>query len=702
MVFPRYGFLPWVISGLFFAANFSLSYLRFPILVKLWIFVLGLVIPSIAAWMMLRIERGVARQLTKIEFLPFVPLWGLGLLAGTAFFLRFYHLTTLSLWPLEDEAMNGYYAIELAEKGNWQFLYDFSGMPPLYVWCLALFFKLFGISLGTLWFLPALLSFLAVALVYRGAVQFFSKSFSLLFAGLIAFSFWPLYAGRFSLQGGFLVFWECLTFYLLASYWKTSNEKLKIRAPLLLGFCAGAGFYTFTSWAVVAFLLTLFIFGETAWKIKRRWNLFLYFFLPEAALFLLLACVTGFQKGGHFQYVLQNPFSSSLNGLNDFCSLFWGSRLPPNLFAYRPFWGGFLNPILGALCFWGSLLLCRSGHSPWKLVGLFFILILPGFLTGGLDSHRIIQVMPFLLFAVAIGLASLLSILPKSSRIFFLGACAVFSLGLDSHHLFGVYHSIWTHPDENMEGYKPVERGRAFEILKDLEKKQGPGYVLSDLVPETFDQSLSVGTYPFDASQNPKIDLLKAKWVALLTNIHYQPYLNQVFPEGRGTWLASDMGKPDGGFMLEIIPLPSFQPEVLQHWIQAGRAFHGLAGEVFDNHDWKPRAPIVQSLISLVPLLGSDKFLKSCFWEKIAQNEYIDRHYVSQVTAFQEAIEKGIPTAHLYNNLGALYLRRGHLKEARAAFQKALQCVPNHTSAAAGLKALDEMEKTGTAPAGIP
>jgi tetratricopeptide (TPR) repeat protein len=190
--------------------------------------------------------------------------------------------------------------------------------------------------------------------------------------------------------------------------------------------------------------------------------------------------------------------------------------------------------------------------------------------------------------------------------------------------------------------------------------------------------------------------------VALLTNIHYQPYLNQVFPEGRGIWLAPDMGKPDGGFMLEIIPLPSSQPEVLQHWIQAGRAFHGLAGEVFDNHDWKPRAPIVQSLIAMVPYLGSDPFLKSCFWEKIAENEYVDRHYAAQMTAFQQAIERGIPAAHLYNSLGALYLRRGHLKEARRAFQKALQCVPNHTSAAAGLKILDEVEKTGTAPTGIP
>jgi Flp pilus assembly protein TadD len=94
--------------------------------------------------------------------------------------------------------------------------------------------------------------------------------------------------------------------------------------------------------------------------------------------------------------------------------------------------------------------------------------------------------------------------------------------------------------------------------------------------------------------------------------------------------------------------------------------------------------------------------LKSCFWEKIAQNEYIDRHYAAQVTAFQQAIERGISTAHLYNSLGALYLRRGHLKEARADFEKAFQCKPNYTSAAAGLKVLNEMEKTGTAPAGIP
>ncbi|HTC22368.1 MAG TPA: hypothetical protein VK859_16055, partial [bacterium] len=63
-----------------------------------------------------------------------------------------------------------------------------------------------------------------------------------------------------------------------------------------------------------------------------------------------------------------------------------------------------------------------------------------------------------------------------------------------------------------------------------------------------------------------------------------------------------------------------------------------------------------------------------------------------------KAIERGCPTAHLYNDLGALFLRRSRLPEAREAFQKALGCSPNYTSAAAGLRALEQTQKTGKLP----
>jgi uncharacterized protein HemY len=107
---------------------------------------------------------------------------------------------------------------------------------------------------------------------------------------------------------------------------------------------------------------------------------------------------------------------------------------------------------------------------------------------------------------------------------------------------------------------------------------------------------------------------------------------------------------------------------------------------------------VIEGLLSIYPLFQGDPFLESSFWEKIAENEYGDRNYEEQIMALQKAIEKGCPVAHLYNDLGALYLRRSHYSEARTAFETALRCSPNHTSAAAGLKILNETEKTGLKP----
>ena len=59
----------------------------------------------------------------------------MGIAVG-AIAIRFYQLTGLSLWPLEDEAMSSHYALELARFGHWQWTYDFSGLPPLYIWIL--------------------------------------------------------------------------------------------------------------------------------------------------------------------------------------------------------------------------------------------------------------------------------------------------------------------------------------------------------------------------------------------------------------------------------------------------------------------------------------------------------------------------------------------------------------------------------------
>ncbi len=668
---------------------------------KGFLILLGLVVPLLIAFRV-PISAANGPPLSREEWFSPPSAWLMALLALAAVTARFLHLTTLTYWPLEDEALNGHYALELAEHGVWKMTYDFSGMPPFYVWGLGLFFRTFGISLAALWFFPSLLSCLGVLFAWLGARRFFSRSFSLLFACLMAFSFWPLYAGRLSLEGGMILDWECLVFYLWGIFEKAPAQN-RVRAAFVLGVGSGLGFYTFPSWGVVAFLLTLAVFKGTAFPPRKEWKSFFYFFIPQTVLFLILTLVTWPQKSGHYVNVLQNPWGPGLPGLNDFFSLFWGSPLPWDILAYRPFWGGFLNPVLGALCFWGVVAYLRPRGTPDRLkwIAVFFVLMMPGFLTGGLDSHRVIQVLPFLLAASAYGLCALLRAFPIPSRAWVAAGVLLVSASLDYHHLFGVIRDYWSQPRDLWFASKSVERWRAYEILRDLSEKQGPGFVLSELVPDTFDQTLSVIDYPFNACESDKIPPGSCRWAALLANIHYQPYLQREFPEAKWIWLAPDVGRPDGGFMLGLIPLPSSRPDILNRWIAADRQVHDLAGAVYDNHDWKPRGPVIEALFQRFGYFKGDPFLESCFFEKIAENDYKDRLYGPQLESLRQALERGIPAAHLYNSLGSLYMRRGNLKEARDFLEKALRCQPNHTSAAQGLKVLEQMEKTGKPPAGV-
>jgi hypothetical protein len=387
-----------------------------------------------------------------------------------------------------------------------------------------------------------------------------------------------------------------------------------------------------------------------------------------------------------------------LRCFSDLGSFFWRSAVPDNLFAYKPFWGGYLNPVLTSFFLMGVLELWRfrSRSLVQGMALAFVVFILPGCLTGGVEMFRVVTVLPLVMVPVGTGFTIFVMSLKPKLRLMGLTVLAVASMGLDSYHLFGVYHEIWTHPQGNWFASKSVERLRAYSILQELQVQEGPGYVLSELVPDIYDQSLSVATYNFNAVENTALS--QAKWTALIANIHYLPYLAAEFPEGKWIGLAPDVERPDGGLMLGIIPLPSAHPRLLNRWLQAKRAVHSTVAEVFENRDYRPRKPVLESLEKLYPLFKGDRFLESCFWEKIAENQYGDRNYEAQIAALQQALKRGYPTAHLYNNLGALLLRRSHFAEAKKAFLQAVHSPFNHTSAAAGLNALAEIQKTQKFP----
>lgn len=736
----------WLLLGCFTLVNGFLAFSSLPFAWKATLVVIGLALPPA---LVLRQARGTSRPqipLWNQESFSLIPDWFFPLLMIAAAFLRFIHLTTLSLWPLTDEAKSGYFAMQLATHGlgSARLLYDFSQLPPLYIWMEGLFFRVFGVSLFSLWCFPALLSLLTVAVFYWGARAHFSKGFALILTSLMALSFWPLYSGRFSHQGSLLLLWECLVFWMAGILAKTGREKtnptrsreaskkdfktknknleirkksrlnlfvslrgfvascrkvLYLKRGFYLGLLTGAGFYTFTSWPSVAVVLALWVFVFHRRVVLPFLGGVILVYLPLGIAWLHNS------YGGYIQHVWalktgEGWWPQILRCFWDFSAFFWKSPVPPNLFAYKPFWGGYLNPLLGACFFLGVLVLIRQGSGPWIKfwVLAFTFFYLPGFLTGGVEMFRILPILPLLLAGAALGLSALLGTLRVSWRWPALGLLLLLLVGMDSHHLFKVYRDIWTYSQDNWFASKSLDRLRAYQVLDDLRKKEGPGLVLSELAPDLYDQSLSIATFGFNSEQNPQPGPAQPHWAALLTNVHYQPCLAKDFPEARWVRLSADMGWPDGGLTLGLIPIPCSKPEELIHLIQADRASHDLVPLVYDYRDYKSRQPVVEKLISLYPLFEGDPFLESCFWEKIADNAYGDRNYEAQVAALKLAIEKGCPAAHLYNDLGSLYLRRSHFKDARQAFERALHCGPNYTSAAAGLKMLDEAEKTGQLP----
>jgi hypothetical protein len=680
--------------------NFALTLLPLPLNTQMGLIILGFSLPLALS---LKIVPGEKKPSGGDGFKS-IPFWVWVLLAGGAVVVRFYQLTSLSLWPLEDEAMSSHYALELARFGHWQWTYDFSGLPPLYIWLLAGVYKVFPISLATLWFPPALFSFLGLFLLWRGARRLFSPAFALVFTLLGAFSFWPLYLARFSVEGGFMVAWECLAFERWSAFHR-AGEKEKPFQALTLGVAAGIGFFTFQAWPVVACLLTLAVFQETLFQGWRKGKVFLLFFIPQFLLFILLASQSLPDRAGHYAYAFCNPFGPGWPGLNDLFALFWGSRLPLNYFAYRPWGGGFLNPVLATFFFWGFLELFRRREWRKLLAGLGVLiwLVLPGLVTGGADAHRIAQVCPFLLFFAAFGLVQWIRGLPSSWRIGVLAGVLLVSSAWDFSRLFGEYHSLWTHPKDNWFASKSVERMRAFQILEPLAKAQGPGFVISELVPDLFDQSLSDLAFPFNACENPAIPPGKAKWAALLINENYGEFLKKVFPDARWFPLAPDVERPNGGLMLGLLPLPGSNPAELNRLVLADVASCQLVDLTFDHHDWKPRGPILKGLFDRYRgNFQGDPFLEACFFEKVAEQEYGDRDLQGQSQALRLAVEKGLPAAHLFNDLGALYLRSQKYGEAKKCFERALQSPGGRTSARAGLEALEVMEKSGKPPAGIP
>jgi len=447
-------FLPnnfWVCFSIFLFSNTCLSYFPMSWPEKLAIGLFGLVIPFSLAWATHNSKPG--RSLEYQEFLTPAPMTVWILILILAVFFRFYKLTTLSVWPCYDEGFLNYYAFELSQKWDWRMFYGSSQAPPAYMWIQSFFYKWWGPSLQTLWFLPALASILTLPLGYSAARQYFSKSFSFLLLLFMIGSFWPLYLGRFSLMTSLIPFWECLILWLLGIFLKAPPSH-QMPWTVFLGLLVGMGFYIHISWIPIAAIigLALLVFE---WNKKRTLNLFYFFVL---AVGLVMAPLIHAALKQNFGLYLKNIWAFSKNdpinifdqfqvSLGYYSCLLWG--LKDSFRAYEPIWGGFFNPLLGSFFLLGLLIIFKNKPAPLKtwLCLALVVFILPESLTKSLEPFRVIPVMIVFFIVIVYGLKELLTFIPKGKRWPVVACIFVISWGLDFYHLIGPYQNVWKTPE---------------------------------------------------------------------------------------------------------------------------------------------------------------------------------------------------------------------------------------------------------------
>ena len=664
---------PWAFFFIFLFSSLLLSYFHFSPGVKMSLGILGVLCPFL--WAMKKSPPLSSPDGDAREFLPPPRAWVWVLLAGITLFTRFYHLTSLSVWPGYDEGMLGFAALELSKKWDWLLFYSGNDSPMGYVWGLGLLDRIMGPSLATLWLLPALVSLFTVPLAFLAARQFFSRSFSLLAAFWVAGSFWPIYLARYSVQPNLVPLWACVSFWLLGRFLKAPSAGKWVWGGIL-GVGLGLGFYSYISFAPLAAALALMV-GTDAFR-RRNFGAFVCFLTALLLALVPLGVGARVQGIGHYLGSLW-AFSGSLPlrkqgmvSLSYLLELFWG--LEDSAHSYRPVWGGFLNPVLDSLFLLGLLQALQNLSrriSQWLLAALFLALF-PALATTSLEPFRMVPALVILPLFCIQGLRRLLITWPPSRAAFAAGVLLLFSFGLDFYHLSGPYQHLCRDTGRWYPYLKSVERYRAYQILEPLDRTEGPGFVFAEFVPGFCDETLAIASYAFNAAENPRIAPEKISWAAVLVNACYRPFLAKRFPDGKAYYLSKGLGRPNGGAMLWVMPTAG-RGETLQRWGEADASLRPYIHHYLTFAQAEPFQKVAEDLAAAYPSFQGDRFLESCFWEKMADAELkMDPpNFQAAVGDLGKGIQRGYPSANLYYDIGVDGWMDGHKADALRAFQRA-------------------------------
>jgi hypothetical protein len=329
----------------------------------------------------------------------------------------------------------------------------------------------------------------------------------------------------------------------------------------------------------------------------------------------------------------------------------------------------------------------------------FLLFLLPGALSPNLETFRIAQALPLLLFVTALGIHAMLGLIPSSKRLWVLAGLFVFISVFDFNLLAAPYRNPEAHPENFGRPLKSLEKYHAYRILNSMQEKLGQGNILANFDTNSFnDPTLSVMTYPFNTAENYKLGLKLIKqdilvdWTAVFVNTSYEPFLQKRFPDMSWFHLSEGLNFENSNYSLGIIySNPTKNIDITSTWFHLNTIFFFADRQRFlkPNSDYVLILQILENAYNFFPQLRkieklsskNDPFLESVYWDKRAAYEYEALNYEEQLRSYQMAVTRGYPTSDLYYKLGQLLLVKQRYPEAQEAFLKATQAPLDLTQA---------------------
>jgi len=629
---------------------------------------LGIALP----WAGLLLSRGPSSP----NDLPPLPAWAMALFGGLAFCVLFGGVTSQDRWVAGDEIQGGMLALELSRGWHWDLFRTFGEISTVQARFASLLFKVSDSASFNFFFPSALFALAAVGVGCAAARCFLPRNTSLVLAVFLALQYWPLTLARLHYSVSLFLLWECLCLLCLGRFLGAQGPS-RPRWAMGLGLCAGSGWVGFTCWPVVSCLVLLIALGDL-WKKKASgWGPFLGLGSGLGlGLFPLLVAILRQDYGRHILGTAIGPsidLSQQALVIFRYIGVLLGGTSEG---LCLPAYGGFLSPPMGALFLLGTVELWRGRANPLPRVlalGLPWLMV-PGFLTHGVETMRVLGVLPFVLVTCALGLGRLLSSFPRTRREGgLLVLLALLSL-LDLQKIFAV----------GMEKAPLPEKRTYHRVLRDLSERTGPGYLLTGMDPHETDHSLTYFSFPFNKAWNPGLKARPAAWLAFVTEGHYAAPLSARFPSLR--WVT-----PPGGTgaaprrLLGILPLDPSLETHLKPWVDYYGFQQGWDLKLMGLADGAWFKPVLEDMKAHYPKVPKDPFLQSCYFEKLLFNYSRERTFYPEDRSMDRtnyggvlkaAFEGSYRNEFLCQKYGRLLALEGDLEGAKRAFREALRSRP--------------------------